>query len=83
MFGFLNLFLTTAFLAGGLDVHEAVLLLEERDRDAIRFDDAGVEWRNRRLGLDVIRRSREEGIVSFGSCSFTEPIGDLESLGLL
>ncbi len=23
------------------------------------------------------------GIVSFGSCSFTEPIGDLESLGLL
>ena len=55
----------------------------ERDPSAFRFDDAGVEWRRRRLQLDAIRRSRESGIVSFGSCSFTEPIGDLESLGLL
>ena len=83
MYGFLNVFLTTAFMATGLDDRQAGLLLEERDRDSIRFDDSGVEWKGRRLGLDPIRRSREEGIVSFGSCSFTEPIGDLESLGLL
>jgi hypothetical protein len=83
MFGFLNVFLTTAFMAAGLDDRQAGLLLEERDRDSIRFDDSGVEWEGRRLGLDAIRRSREAGIVSFGSCSFTEPIGDLESLGLL
>ncbi len=83
MFGFLNVFLTTAFMAAGLDDRQAGLLLEERDRDSIRFDDSGVEWGGRRLGLDEIRRSREAGIVSFGSCSFTEPIGDLESLGLL
>ncbi len=83
MFGFLNLFLTTAFLAAGLDAGDAVLLLEERDQGAIRFDESGVEWKGRRLDLDAIRRSREQGIVSFGSCSFTEPIGDLESLGLL
>jgi hypothetical protein len=83
MYGFLNLFLTTAFMATGLDDRQAGLLLEERDRDSIRFDESGVEWKGRRLGLDAIRRSREEGIVSFGSCSFTEPIGDLESLGLL
>jgi hypothetical protein len=83
MFGFLNVFLTTAFMAAGLDDRQAGLLLEERDRDSIRFDDSGVEWKGRRLGLDAIRRSREAGIVSFGSCSFTEPIGDLESLGLL
>ncbi len=26
---------------------------------------------------------RRQGMVSFGSCSFTEPIEDLEALGLL
>ncbi len=83
MYGFLNLFLATAFMVASLDDRQAGLLLEERDRDSIRCDDSGVEWKGRRLGLDAIRRSREEGIVSFGSCSFTEPIGDLESLGLL
>ena len=83
MFGFLNLFLATAFMAAGLDDRLAGLLLEERDRDSIRFDDSGVEWRGRPLGSDAIARSREAGIASFGSCSFTEPIGDLVSLGLL
>jgi hypothetical protein len=83
MFGFLNVFLATAFLSEGLDDPEAELLLQERKREAFRFDDAGVEWRGRRIGIEVIRRIRTRGIVSFGSCSFTEPIGDLESLELL
>ena len=83
MFGFLNLFLATAFMADGLDDREAGLLLEEGGRDAIGFDDSSAVWQGRRLGIDAIRRAREAGIVSFGSCSFTEPIGDLASLGLL
>jgi hypothetical protein len=83
MFGFLNVFLTTAFMTAGLDDRQAVLLLEEGDGDSIHFDDSGIEWRGRRLDIDAIRRAREQGIVSFGSCSFTEPIGDLQSLGLL
>jgi hypothetical protein len=83
MFGFLNVFLATAFVTAGLDDEPAAALLEERDGHSIRFDDSGAEWRGRRLGLEAIQRSRREGIVSFGSCSFTEPIGDLQSLGLL
>jgi hypothetical protein len=83
MFGFLNLFLATALAAAAADDRETVLVLEERDRGAFRFDNDGVEWRNRRLDLEGIRRTRESGMVSFGSCSFTEPISDLESLGLL
>jgi hypothetical protein len=83
MFGFLNVFLATAFLSEGLDDAKAEQLLEERERDAFRFDDAGVEWRGRHIGIEVIRQVRTRGIASFGSCSFTEPIGDLESLGLL
>ena len=83
MFGFLNVFLATAFMAAGLGDREAGLLLEERDARAIRFDPRGVEWRGRRLDRAALARARESGIVAFGSCSFTEPIGDLESLGLL
>jgi hypothetical protein len=83
MFGFLNVFLATAFMASGLDDNQAERLLEERDSDSIRFDDSGVMWRDRRVSLDAIRLSREVGIVSFGSCSFSEPVGELQSLGLL
>jgi hypothetical protein len=83
MFGFLNLFLATAFLGAGLEDAAAERLLEERDRGAFRFDGDGVEWRGHRLDLDRIRRTRESAIISFGSCSFTEPFDDLHSLGLL
>jgi hypothetical protein len=83
MFGFLNLFLAAAFVDAGLDDAAAERLLEERDRAAFSFDADGVEWRGHRLDLDRIRRARESTIISFGSCSFTEPIDDLHSLGLL
>jgi hypothetical protein len=83
MFGFLNVFLATAFMIERLGDDEARLLLEERDREAFRFDDTEIEWRGHRVGLETIQHVRTRGIVSFGSCSFIEPIGDLESLGLL
>ena len=83
MYGFLNVFLALAFLREGMSREDAVRLLEERDPAAIRFAGDGVEWRGRRLGADALARARGSGIVSFGSCSFTEPISDLEALGLL
>ena len=83
MFGFLNLFLAAAFVGAGLDDEAVERLLEEGDRKAFHFDADGVEWRGQRLDLDRIRRTRESAIISFGSCSFTEPIDDLHSLGLL
>ena len=83
MYGFLNVFLAAAWLRSGLPEADAVRLLEERDPHVIRVESGGVEWRGRRLGAEAIAKAREAGIVSFGSCSFTEPIGDLETLGLL
>jgi hypothetical protein len=83
MFGFLNLFLAAAFVRAGGDDDDVARLLEERDPRAFRFDGEEVEWRGQRLDQDAIRRARDEVIISFGSCSFTEPIGDLQSLGLL
>ena len=84
MFGFLNLFLAAAFMAGGHGRRRrGAAAGGARPPRRSASTTRGVEWRGQRLDLDAIRRAREAGIVSFGSCSFTEPIDDLQSLGLL
>ena len=82
MYGFLNVFLATAFLAAGLDEAEARLLLEESDPNAVTFSRTEAVWRSHRLPLDRLAESRRF-LTSFGSCSFREPIDDLTALGLL
>jgi len=83
MFGFLNLFLAAAFLRAGMDEAGAAQLLEEGSPEAFQIDDKGIGWRNHRLDLESLTDARRVGMISFGSCSFTEPIADLESLHLL
>lgn len=83
MFGFLNLFLAIAFLRSGMAEAEVARVLEEGEPDALQADDSGISWRNRRLDLKALSEARRLGMISFGSCSFTEPIADLESLHLL
>jgi hypothetical protein len=83
MFGFLNVFLTTAFLRAGMEETDASRLLEEGSAEAFQIDEGGIAWKGHRLDLDGLREARRFGVVSFGSCSFAEPIGDLEALQLL
>jgi hypothetical protein len=83
MFGFLNLFLAAAFLQAGLDEEIAERLLEERSLEAFQINEQSAQWREHRLTLGDLRRARRQGLVSFGSCSFTEPLEALQALGLL
>lgn len=83
MHGFLNVFLAAAFLRAGMKPKLAVQLLEEQAPQVFRIDRDGVSWREHRLNRDEIAAVREKFAVSFGSCSFTEPIDDLQSLHLL
>ena len=83
MHGFLNLFLAAAFLRAGMEPQRAVQLLDEHSEQALRFDSDGVNWREARLRRAELIVARRESSISFGSCSFTEPIDDLRSLGLL
>jgi hypothetical protein len=83
MFGFLNLFLATAFLRAGMEETDAAELLEEGSPENFQIDEGGIAWKNHRLDLDALRDARRFGVVSFGSCSFAEPIGELEALHLL
>jgi hypothetical protein len=83
MHGFLNVFLAAAFLRGGMNPQSAIDLLEERAPETIRFDSDGVTWREHRLSASEIAAARQGFSVSFGSCSFQEPVDDLQSFGLL
>jgi hypothetical protein len=83
MFGFLNLFLAAAFLQAGMSQKLAARVLEETSPRALKIDDAGLTWRDHRVGTDALGSMRKDVFHSFGSCSFTEPISELEALHLL
>jgi hypothetical protein len=74
MHGFLNVFIAAAIP----DRAEEVLMSNDFsiDGDAIR-------WRDVRLTRDDIATMRRIGAISFGSCSFEEPIADLKEMGWL
>jgi hypothetical protein len=83
MHGFVNLFLAAAFLRAGMESRVAVQLLDEKSASAFHFDLDGVGWLQHRLGRHEIAAARRSFAISFGSCSFTEPIDDLRSLHIL
>lgn len=83
MFGFLNLFLAAAFLHNGMNEPEAGHLLEETSPGAFHFGIDHISWRQHRLELPALRDARRDVILSFGSCSFSEPIEELQALHLL
>ncbi len=84
MHGFLNVLLMTAFARESYRVALLEELMEEEFDEAFAFQNDSVTWRNEHVltaaNLEFLRR---KGMISFGSCSFTEPIEDLQSLGLL
>jgi hypothetical protein len=83
MHGFLNLFLAAAFVHSGLEFAETVELLSDGSRTAFRFTEDQVAWRSRSISADRLAQARREFALSFGSCSFREPVDDLKALGIL
>jgi len=80
MFGFLNMFLGAVLLRTGADDVRVSALLEETETSAFRFSDRGAEWRGDLLSTADISETRHSFAVSFGSCSFREPIDELRLL---
>jgi hypothetical protein len=83
MYGFLNLFLTAAFMAQGMADADAAALLAESSAEAFRFSDDAVQWGDLTLPAAELQRVRQHVAISFGSCSFREPVADLQAIGLL
>lgn len=79
MYGFLNVFVASALIHAGGSRSSAIAALEETDRSAFVFDDDAIVWRDIRITTDQLEASRKFA-VSFGSCSFREPIDELRPL---
>ena len=84
MHGFLNLFLMTGFAREGYRLALLEDVMEEEFDEVFRFEDQSATWRdNYSLTARQIENLRKFGIQSFGSCSFDEPVADLQKLGIL
>jgi hypothetical protein len=80
MHGFLNVFIGAALLYAGESEDTALAALEETDASAFRFEDGAIEWRDKRIRAEQIMAFRSEFAISFGSCSFPEPVEELRYL---
>ena len=74
--GFLNLLAAVVF-------GDEEAALADSDPDAFTLDRQALSWRGRSAGPDELARVRRERFHSIGSCSFCEPVEELEALGVL
>ncbi len=84
MHGFLNLF-GAAVLAAEHDLSagDVEAILRDENADSFQFTPGVFAWRDQKADLDALAHVRDRLAISFGSCSFEEPVDDLRDLDLL
>jgi hypothetical protein len=82
MHGFLNI-LAAAALAPRVDGVTLERIIAEEDAGAFAFDDTSFAWRDERIDVTTLAMTRRTAFVSYGSCSFAEPVDDLIALRML
>jgi hypothetical protein len=80
MHGFLNVFIAAALVHAGESEETAIAVLEENDLAAFSFSDNTISWRKKHISGREIAACRTDLAISFGSCSFREPVDELDSL---
>ena len=84
MHGFLNVFVAAVLVhARKSELAQTTQILEETDPKAFVFSEEGLRWKQLLADDTTIARAREAFALSFGSCSFDEPVADLQAAGLL
>jgi len=84
MHGYINIFFA-AFVAylKRPSVSELVSIVSEMERCVPVVGPQGIAWLGFELSADEIASAREQFALSYGSCSFIEPIDDARALGWL
>jgi hypothetical protein len=80
LFGYLNVVLAAGALWRGRSREEALCLLTAEGRPAPEILDDAVVWGGIRIEVEEITRARREFVRAIGSCSFTEPLEEIQSL---
>jgi hypothetical protein len=74
MHGFVNVFLAAVLAYRGESQSSIAATLEETNTGAFIFGDESVRWLGFEAGVDEIEVTRRRFAISYGSCSFSEPI---------
>jgi hypothetical protein len=80
MYGYLNVLLATAALRADLGPAVAEAILVDTDASSLVFADAGLRWHDVEFPSPLLRATRAEHLVGFGSCSFREPADEIRPL---
>jgi hypothetical protein len=83
MHGFLNVFLAAALARQRRKPAEIADLLKEISAKAIEMGNNGIRWRDILITVEDLGDTRDMFALSYGSCSFEEPVEDLKRLGML
>jgi hypothetical protein len=81
MHGFLNV-LAAAVFASRVDEATIARIIADEDRHAFALGET-LRWRDLEAGAVDVATARRERFVSYGSCSFEEPVDDLVHLSIL
>ncbi|NOS86629.1 MAG: hypothetical protein HOP31_15950 [Ignavibacteria bacterium] len=83
MHGFMNVF-AAGILAytSNLDESEIIDVLTDQDPYEFMFTESGFTWDENEITNSEIKTAREKFMLSYGSCSFDEPIEDLKTMEL-
>lgn len=84
MHGFLNVFLGSCLAkTHGLAERELAEFINDAQPADIVTTTEAITWRDYKLTSEDVAATRDRFAISFGSCSFIEPIEDLTNLSLL
>lgn len=83
MHGFLNLCCAAAVLNFGGNERDAEDILKDEGQASWSVDEDSLQWRQLKMTKDHLATLRRDFFLGVGSCSFEEPIHDLEALGWL
>lgn len=83
MHGFMNLLSAATLVWFGGEEDEVAQQLEEEGLLAWRVTEHSIRWRDCDWSADELREVRRNFLKSIGTCSFIEPMRDVEALGWL
>lgn len=84
LFGFLNVFVAAVLArTHRLTSDELIPVLECEQLDKFVFAEDELGWGKWRVSRDQVGLLRKRFAISFGSCSFTEPVDEILATGLL
>lgn len=83
MHGFANVFMAAVLAWRGADKQAMQETLAVTQASAFTFGEESVRWLKYEAGVDEIVATRRDFAMSYGSCSFTEPVEESRAAGWL